>query len=99
MGQDTASDIVAMLARLDERVAAVHELLIGQRAVKEWYTTAEVAAALGKAESSRCASGAASAAFGPGSGPAAGAGRGSGSSRMRNWLRIRNEGLLPGSAQ
>lgn len=98
MGQDTASDIVAMLARLDERVAAVHELLIGQRAVKEWYTTAEVAAALGKAEYTVrewCR-------FRRVRAEKRACGRG----RSREWVvsheelaRIRNEGLLPGSAQ
>lgn len=38
-----------LVARL-ERIEALLTALLGQRAAKEWYTTAEVAAALGRAE-------------------------------------------------
>lgn len=43
----TATDDLA--ARLD-RIEALLIALVGERAVKEWYSTAEVAAALGRAE-------------------------------------------------
>lgn len=38
-----------LVARL-ERIEALLTTLVGQRAAKEWYSTAEVAAALGRAE-------------------------------------------------
>ncbi len=43
----TATDDLA--ARL-ERIEALLAALVGQRAAKEWYTTAEVAAVVGRAE-------------------------------------------------
>jgi hypothetical protein len=98
MGQETTGVIVAMLARLDERVAELRDLLVGQRAVKDLYTTAEVAAALGKAEYTVrewCRYGRVRAQK-----------RACGRGRSREWVitheelaRIRNEGLLPPSGQ
>ncbi|MBX9579590.1 MAG: hypothetical protein K2X87_04715 [Gemmataceae bacterium] len=38
-----------LVARL-ERIESLLTALVGQRAAKEWYTTAEVAAAVGRAE-------------------------------------------------
>jgi hypothetical protein len=43
-------DIVARLDRLDLRMGELLDLLAAQRAVKDWYTTAEIARILGKAD-------------------------------------------------
>jgi hypothetical protein len=43
-------DILARLDRLDSRIGELHDLLVTQRTVKDYYTTAEVAALIGKAE-------------------------------------------------
>ena len=46
MASDLISDVQARLARIEEALAT----LLKQRAVQEWYGTAEVASLLGKAE-------------------------------------------------
>lgn len=74
---------VAMLLERLERIEATLELLVGQRAVKDWYSTDEVAGLLGKARSPS-ASGAASGGCGPGSVRVAGVCRPSGRSLTRN---------------
>lgn len=43
-------EIVAILSHLDERITELRDLLVTQRTVKDWYTTAEVAELLGRAE-------------------------------------------------
>lgn len=43
-------EIVAILSHLDERITELRDLLITQRTVKDWYTTADVAELLGRAE-------------------------------------------------
>jgi Helix-turn-helix domain len=43
-------DILARLDRLELCVGEVRDLLVAQRDVKDWYTTAEIAKILGKAE-------------------------------------------------
>jgi hypothetical protein len=48
-GKMGADDITLLLQRLERIEAALAELL-SQKAVKEWYTTAEVADIVGKAE-------------------------------------------------
>ena len=47
MSQD---EIVALLAQMDGRITELRDLLLSQRAVKDWYTTAEAAEVLGRAE-------------------------------------------------
>ena len=39
-------DIVALLSRMDGRITELRDLLLGQRTVKDYYTTAEVAEVL-----------------------------------------------------
>lgn len=43
-------DVIDLLERIDQRIGVLQATLINQRTVKEWYTTAELAAILGKAE-------------------------------------------------
>ncbi len=47
---ETDSDLHALLHRLDSRIDQILELLLDQKTVKDWYSTAEAAAMLGKAE-------------------------------------------------
>ncbi len=90
----------SLLSRLDEvmlrldRLSETVELLVEQRTIKEWYTTAEVARFLGKAEFTVrewCRLGRVEADK-----------RRCGRGRSQEWIvshdeltRIRNEGLLP----
>lgn len=46
MSTDILNDLTARLARIEQAL----DLLVRQRTVKEWYSTAEVARLLGKAE-------------------------------------------------
>ena len=46
MSTDILNDLVARMARIEQAL----DLLVRQRTVKEWYSTAEVARLLGKAE-------------------------------------------------
>jgi hypothetical protein len=46
----TQEELAAVLSRLDARLAELRDLLLAQKAVKDWYTTAEVGELLGKAE-------------------------------------------------
>ncbi|MBX9624016.1 MAG: helix-turn-helix domain-containing protein [Gemmataceae bacterium] len=46
MSTDILNDLAARLARIEQAL----DLLVRQRTVKEWYSTAEVARLLGKAE-------------------------------------------------
>ncbi len=88
------SDLQDILRRLDARIAQMLELLLDQKTVKDWYSTAEAAEVLGKAEFTvrewcrHRRIRAEKRAFGRG--------------RSREWMishaeltRIRNEGLLP----
>src|SRR5438309_7924865 len=87
-------DILARLDRLDSRIGELHDLLTAQRTVKDWYTTAEVARVLGKADFTvreYCRLGRVRAEKRP-------CGRG----KSQEWIvshdeltRFRNEGLLP----
>src|SRR4051794_38464751 len=89
----SADDITLLLQRLNRIEAALAEL-VQQRAVKDWYSTAEVAATLGRAEYTVrewCRQGRILAKKKP-------CGRGKGG----EWLvghdeltRLKNEGLLP----
>jgi hypothetical protein len=45
--QDEQPDIVSRLDRIDVRISEIHDLLLRQRQVKNWYTTAEVGQILG----------------------------------------------------
>ena len=45
----TTNEIIAILDRLD-RIESTLSVLAEQRTIKEWYTTAEIAKILGKAE-------------------------------------------------
>jgi hypothetical protein len=91
------SDIDQVIERL-ERIEVALEQLLTQRTIKEWYTTAELAAVLGKAEFTVrewCRLGRVRAAKRP-------CGRG----LSQEWIiaheelqRIRNEGLLPDPAR
>jgi hypothetical protein len=93
LGNIMASDQVEILERLD-RIEAALALLVQQRAIKEWYSTTEVAEVLGKAEYTVrewCRQGRILARKKP-------CGRGKGG----EWLvsheeltRVHNEGLLP----
>jgi len=47
MSQD---EISIVLSRIDARMTELRDLLVTQRTVKDWYTTAEAAELLGKAE-------------------------------------------------
>jgi Helix-turn-helix domain len=44
------TDVSATLARLESRLAEVVALLLDQKTVKDWYSTADAAAVFGKAE-------------------------------------------------
>jgi len=50
MLQENTPDIASLLASIDVRLAAVEQLLVQQKTIKDWYTTAETAAILGKSE-------------------------------------------------
>ena len=50
MLQDNPQDLAARLDRLEMRIGEIHALMVGQRKIKDFYSTAEVAEALGKAE-------------------------------------------------
>jgi Helix-turn-helix domain len=43
-------DVTAVLARLESRLVEIMELLLDQKTVKDWYTTAEVGEILGKSD-------------------------------------------------
>jgi hypothetical protein len=87
-------EILARLDRLELCVGEVRDLLVAQRSVKDWYTTAEIARILGKAEFTvreYCRLGRVRAEKRP-------CGRG----KSQEWIvshdeltRLRNEGLLP----
>jgi hypothetical protein len=87
-------DIVARLDRIDLRMGELLDLLVAQRAVKDWYTTAEIAKILDKAEFTvreYCRLGRVRAEKRP-------CGRG----KSQEWIvshdeltRLRNDGLLP----
>jgi hypothetical protein len=47
---DANTDVTTVLARLESRLTEVVELLLDQKTVKDWYSTAEAAAVLAKAE-------------------------------------------------
>ena len=94
MAIDGDPELVAMLALIGERLSELRDLVVGQRTLKEWYSTAEAAQALDKAEFTVrewCRRGRIRAGKRPCS-------RG----RSQEWMisheeltRIRNEGLLP----
>ncbi len=44
------SDLSDILHRLDARITQILELLLNQKTIKDWYSTAEAAEVLGKAE-------------------------------------------------
>lgn len=50
MLQDNPQDIVARLDRIEVQLAEMRALMVGQKTLKDFYSTAEVAEALGKAE-------------------------------------------------
>ncbi len=50
MIQDNAQDIVARLDRIEVHLAEMRDLMASQKTIKDWYTTKEFAALLGKAE-------------------------------------------------
>ena len=91
-GQDP--DLPEMIRRLDTRLGEVLKLLLDQKTIKDWYTTAEAAEALGKAEFTVrewCRHGRVNAAK-----------RRSGRGKYCSWVisheelqRLRREGLLP----
>jgi helix-turn-helix protein len=90
VGERCDSALVLQLNRIEEKL----DLLLQQRTVKDWYTTAEVAQVLGKAEFTVrewCRQGRIHAAK-----------RACGRGKAKEWAishaeleRIRNEGLLP----
>ncbi len=94
MIQDNPLDLAARLARLEVQIGEIHALMVGQRKIQDFYSTAEVAEALGKAEFTVrewCRHGRVRAEKRP-------CGRGT----SQEWMishdeltRIRNEGLLP----
>jgi hypothetical protein len=91
MSQD---NIVDVLTRMDERITELRDLLLDQKTVKDWYTTAEVGAILDKSEYTvrewaRL-------------GRIRASKRACGRGRAKEWVvsheeltRLRNEGLLP----
>jgi hypothetical protein len=91
---ESDTDIPAILARVESRLSEVVALLLDQKTIKDWYSTAEAAAALGKAEFTVrewCRHRRIRAEKRP-------CGRG----RFQEWMishaeltRVRNEGLLP----
>lgn len=94
MTSDGNPELVAVLARIDERITELRDLVIGQRTLKEWYSTAEAAKALDRSEFTvrewaRL-------------GRIRAEKRPCGRGRSREWMishdeltRVRNEGLLP----
>jgi hypothetical protein len=50
MSESEVPEVVARLDRLDRKVEQLLDLLVKQRTVKEYYTTAEVAELTGRAE-------------------------------------------------
>ncbi len=94
MPQESTTEIIARLDRLDERMAELRDLLAQQRTTKAWYTTAEVGAIADKSEYTVrewCRQGRVHARKRP-------CGRG----KSKEWVlshaeveRLRNEGLLP----
>ncbi len=50
MPEESNTEIITRLDRLDERMAKLCDLLSQQRTIKDWYTTAEVGAITGKSE-------------------------------------------------
>lgn len=94
MTHDVNLDLVAVLTRIDERITELRDLVVELRTLKEWYSTAETAKTLGKAEFTVrewCRLGRIQAEKRP-----------SGRGRSQEWMislaeltRIRNEGLLP----
>lgn len=94
MENDRNPELITFLARIDERITELRDLVVEQRTLKEWYSTAETARTLGKAEFTVrewCRLGRIRAEKRP-------CGRG----RSQEWMigseeltRIRNQGLLP----
>ena len=94
MSQGDERGIMTLLARIDERITELRDLVVEQRVIKEKYTTAEAAAILDKAEYTVrewCRHGRVRAEK-----------RSCGRGRSQEWViphqemtRIRNEGLLP----
>ncbi len=94
MANDGNLELVALLARMDERITELRDLVVCQRTIKDWYTNEEFAALVGKAEFTTrewCRHGRIRAEKRP-------CGRG----KSQEWMishdeltRIRNEGLLP----
>src|SRR3954453_12471295 len=94
MSQGEAPDLLSMLARIDERITELRDLVVGQRTIQDKYSTAEAAKGLGKSEFTVrewCRLGRVRAEKRP-------CGRG----HSQEWsishaelTRIRNEGLLP----
>lgn len=50
MNTDSPLDLAARLDRIELQLAGVLDLLASQRTIKDWYTTEEFAALVGKAE-------------------------------------------------
>ena len=50
MNTDTPQEIITRLGRIEMQLAEVRDLLASQKTLKDYYSTAEVAEALGKAE-------------------------------------------------
>src|SRR5690348_983978 len=50
MSQDGTTEILVRLSRLDDRISELTDMVVKQRTVKEWYTTAEVAEVLDRNE-------------------------------------------------
>jgi len=94
MTQIELPEVVARLARLDEKVDQLLDLLVRQKTVKDYYTTAEVAQLMNKAEFTvreYCRLGRVRAGK-----------RACGRGKSQEWIvtheeltRLRNEGLLP----
>ncbi|MEO6812099.1 MAG: helix-turn-helix domain-containing protein [Isosphaeraceae bacterium] len=94
MINEPAEDIAARLARLEVQIGEIHSLIVNQKLIKDFYSTAEVALALGKAEYTVrewCRQGRVHAEK-----------RAYGRGRAKEWIvshqelvRLKNEGLLP----
>ena len=50
MNTDNSQDIISRLGRIEMQLAEVRDLLASQKTLKDWYTTEEFAALVGKAE-------------------------------------------------
>ncbi len=50
MNTDNPQDIITRLGRIELQLAEVRDMLASQRTLKDWYTTEEFAALVGKAE-------------------------------------------------